>query len=268
VHYRLILIFMKKNHLSLTTLSLAALLALAPLGVQALTLDISGSVGASTTPGSGSSVSGSANGSNTNGSSGTGVDSNGNVSVTGSVSGSITPIAIDRADVDGTATATSAETISVPEAVRTQADLNAYASSAVRADKNIDGVVLSDSGVMVRYMQPAKLFGFIPVSVTVTTEVDSQGTVSVKYPWYRFLVAVGDKEELETAIQTRVDNALQTHASATGQTTISGGLTGSAVATTTVMLDAKMKAQLLSEVRSVMKSAVEASVDAQAANSR
>ncbi|MCE9643632.1 hypothetical protein K8Q93_00045 [Candidatus Parcubacteria bacterium] len=255
---------MKKNPLFLATLPIAALLALVPLGVQALAFDISSSVGASTTVGS-ASLSGSANGSAPSADAG----SDGNVSVTGSVSGSITPIAIDRADVDGTANA-SATTISVPEAVRTQADLNAYASSAVRADKNIDGVVLSDSGVMVRYMQPAKLFGFIPVSVTVTTEVDSQGTVSVKYPWYRFLVAVGDKEELETVIQSRVDSALEAHASESGQAAASAagsGLTGRTVATSTVMLDAKMKAQLLSEVRNVMKRAVEASVDAEAAAS-
>lgn len=274
------LLSMKKN---LLFIALSAAIVAAPYGAQALTYDIGGNAAASvSTPGINATVGGSVSGNANSSASSTGagsssasangattnatpsdnatLDATGSAGVTGS--GSIIPIAIDRADVDDSTEVTTSAEVSVPSAVHTQADLSAYASSAVRADKNIDGVVLSDSGVMVRYMQPAKLFGFIPVSVTVTTEVDNQGHVAVKYPWYRFLVSVGDKDKLEADIQSRVDAALAARMEAESRNTSQSSLTGSAVATTTVMLDVEAKAELLANVREAMQASVEANADA------
>src|SRR3990167_1635460 len=67
----------------------------------------------------------------------------------------------------------------VPSSVRTDADLQTYVNGEIEADSDLRAVEVSDS-VSVDYVQRAKLFGFIPVTVTVTTEVDADGKVSVR----------------------------------------------------------------------------------------
>src|SRR3989338_4119852 len=55
----------------------------------------------------------------------------------------------------------------VPSSVRTAADLQTYVNGEIEADSDLRAVEVSDS-VSVDYVQRAKLFGFIPVTVTVT----------------------------------------------------------------------------------------------------
>lgn len=63
-----------------------------------------------------------------------------------------------------------------------------YAERVAAIDKNVKKIVIDESGVQVNYRQPAKLFGFIPFSLTVSASVDNEGKVKVKFPWYTFFV--------------------------------------------------------------------------------
>lgn len=58
--------------------------------------------------------------------------------------------------------------------------------------------------------QSVKLFGFIPMTVVATVEVDAQGGVEVAYPWWAFLATGKDADSLGTRIVTALSNVLKT----------------------------------------------------------
>src|SRR3989344_3274603 len=74
-------------------------------------------------------------------------------------------------------------TVSTASAVATVSDLAAYAATVVRSDENAERAELSSDNVSLRYKQRAYLLGIIPIFATVTTTVESNGTVTVSYPW-------------------------------------------------------------------------------------
>lgn len=110
-----------------------------------------------------------------------------------------------------------AETETAPAtaaAVATDADLNAYASAAMRADERIEAVTFNEDNVEVRYDVHGRLLGFIPVTMTTQVEVASDGTVAVSYPWYRFLVATDADADIESELASQVDSSATFTASA------------------------------------------------------
>ena len=91
----------------------------------------------------------------------------------------------------------------------TDEDLSAYVESQMSADTNLKNVTHTDSSVTVAYKQPAKLFGLIPSSLTATTEIKADGTVTVSYPWYAFLYSkTVTSTDLETSISSTVSGLL------------------------------------------------------------
>jgi hypothetical protein len=231
--------------------AILALLIALPFITQALSIDaktgadISASVGGS----AGVSVTGASNSSaSASSSSETGAGTEGSVSGEASAVLSTGLVRIVRADVEvGSASRVA------PLSVRTDADLQAYVKGEIEADSGMQAVEISDS-VSVDYAQRAKLFGFIPVTVTVTTEVDTDGKVSVRYPWYGFLLAKASGDaDLKANIQSRVDSVRAGNVSA-------GAEAGAE-------FDANAKARLINEVRSALKSALEAQLQAESSAS-
>src|SRR3989344_3838308 len=55
-------------------------------------------------------------------------------------------------------------------------------------NSNITSVDMSEDDVALHYLAPAKLFGFIPMNITINVAADKEGKVKVKFPWYRFLL--------------------------------------------------------------------------------
>ncbi|MEK7641847.1 MAG: hypothetical protein AAB365_02525 [Patescibacteria group bacterium] len=123
-------------------------------------------------------------------------------------------------------------------------------AATVQSDENVTKVESDDESVSLWYKVPAKLFGFIPMGMTVRTTVGAAGEVKVSHPWYSFLVSSED-DDAEAVIQTEVNATL----GASGTTTDGDAkLTGAA------------KAAFVKAIHSGLKSTVgaQASVDASA----
>ncbi|MBM3271779.1 hypothetical protein FJY94_00610 [Candidatus Kaiserbacteria bacterium] len=81
-----------------------------------------------------------------------------------------------------------------PEAIATPEDLRSFVAATIEQHPQISAVHVEEAKVLVRYETPAKLFGFIPLTVTETIEVmpgkgDEEYAVSVHKPWYSFLLS-------------------------------------------------------------------------------
>lgn len=120
--------------------------------------------------------------------------------------------------------------------VQDRADLEAYAKVAMRSDEHIKAVESSGERVRMTYDKNARLFGFIPVVVVVHVEVDSEGNVSLQYPWYGFLLRKDDMA-IETALSSAAKATIDAHAS------VQAGMSP------------KLQATLLAELHAVLKTA-------------
>ena len=137
-------------------------------------------------------------------------------------------------------------TVSTASAVATESDLAAYAATVVRSDENAERAELSSDNVSLRYKQRAYLLGIIPIFATVTTTVESNGTVTVSYPWYGFLLSQEERVELESDLNAAVQGVVQSSASLNAE----GELT------------TRAQAQILEDVHAAMKQKLEASATA------
>ena len=180
---------------------------------------------------------------------------------------SIQPLIITRAHVDSGAVEA---TVSSPSGVETQADLSGYIAAEMKADKNISSVEAASGEVAVTYKQPAKLFGFIPVTIAATATVDASGNVEVSYPWYAFLM-VTNKSDLEARIQDSVSAELGANAAQSASVGQDGIVSGNASATGTVQANANANAsaqaqaatQLSAETQAKVVAAVKAAMQAE-----
>ena len=60
--------------------------------------------------------------------------------------------------------------------------------SEIEGDDAIKSVEITKENVNLKYAAKAKLFGFIPMKMSMDVSSDAEGRVKVKFPWYRFLV--------------------------------------------------------------------------------
>ena len=72
--------------------------------------------------------------------------------------------------------------------VQSMASLEAYAGASIRDDERLESVTLNEDTMTLRYRTDAAFLGFIPASMNVTASVTADGAVTVKYPWYSFLM--------------------------------------------------------------------------------
>jgi hypothetical protein len=83
----------------------------------------------------------------------------------------------------------------------------------------------SDNKVTVKYKRPAKLFGFIPMSVTeratVTVEDDGTRTADVGRSWWAFMAKVETKtDQFLAQLKSRLQTKANAGASVSGSTTL------------------------------------------------
>lgn len=105
----------------------------------------------------------------------------------------------------GNSTSTAAREAAPGTAISAEArQLRTRAATILASDAKVSAVAFSAQGVSLEYRQPAKLFGFVPVFVPVTVTVNASGSATVRYPWYRFLLA-GDEAGLAVKAQAAVD---------------------------------------------------------------
>jgi hypothetical protein len=121
-----------------------------------------------------------------------------------------------------------------PVAVATDADLDAYARGVIASDPHVHRVDSSADHVALSYDERAWLLGFIPTEVAATARIDADGTASVSYPWYRFLMATD-----QDAVQASVD---ETFAASGNRAAATGSLSANAQARFLADLHAAMQA--------------------------
>jgi hypothetical protein len=158
-------------------------------------------------------------------------------SIDASASADISPISLTRDSVDSDAGngVSGRGELKNAAMVATEEDLRAYARSVLEADVQLESTNLSQEAVTVVYKQPGRLLGIIPVSMTVAATVEQDGSVSLDYPWYGFMVA---KSVASTDLETALENQIQTTLAANNIT-----------ATTTGKLSARAQAEILHELQ-------------------
>jgi hypothetical protein len=92
--------------------------------------------------------------------------------------------------------------------VTTNADLKAYAHSAIRADDQVEGMRFTGETVEVKYKEQGRFLALLPVTFTVEAVTHADGTVEVKYPWYSFLT-VDNHDKVETELKVAIDSVLR-----------------------------------------------------------
>lgn len=108
-----------------------------------------------------------------------------------------------------------------PASASGTSSVRAQASALAAHDATVSKVELSSSKVSLTYHEPAKLFGFIVVSVPVTVSVDATGSANVEYPWYSFLLAT-DRVGLGVEAQAAAQSVIGTTSGSSASTKLSG----------------------------------------------
>lgn len=74
----------------------------------------------------------------------------------------------------------------------------------------MESLSLNFTKIEYKYKSDAKLFGFIPMSVLATVEIDETETATVKLPWWSFLVTGVEREEIGRTAKETLSNILKT----------------------------------------------------------
>lgn len=82
------------------------------------------------------------------------------------------------------------------EDANTANDFGLRVANAALENDTVTEIVTSDTETEVRYRTRLSLFGFIPVTTNAVARANSDGDVSVRYPWYRFLSRAQDDEKM------------------------------------------------------------------------
>jgi hypothetical protein len=89
--------------------------------------------------------------------------------------------------------------------ITTSADLATYDDIVVKARPSVTAINVDNTNgkIAIEYVQPAKLFGVFPATITGTVTVDAQGTAAVTFPWWAMFYAKD-----AAAVQTSVTGAV------------------------------------------------------------
>lgn len=81
-------------------------------------------------------------------------------------------------------------------------ELSSYAEKLLVEDPHIESISADSSSVSMRYDARAKMLGFVPMIVSVRAEVNSEGKVSISYPWYGGLLQKDDTPLVQNLSQS------------------------------------------------------------------
>ncbi len=115
-------------------------------------------------------------------------------------------------------------TYSVTESgrVRSVSGLESYLGASVQNDERLTSVAISDNRMDLTYKRDGRLLWIVPIQMGTRVSVDAEGEVSVRYPWYSFLVATDESRvDLEARLRGEV-NAVEAGLAANAEATRSG----------------------------------------------
>lgn len=125
---------------------------------------------------------------------------------------------LDRDDAkveNSTAGSASADT------VNTDGDLESYAAATLRDHESLENVDVTEDHVSLSFKEDARLFGFIPLTMTSRLMADANGNVTIVRPWYSFMV-MGTTERSTTDLKARVQAILSSAKTEDGHLTTRG----------------------------------------------
>ncbi len=96
-------------------------------------------------------------------------------------------------------------TVSSASSVRSIANLESYAASTIRKDERLESVEVKDDSLLLSYRKDTRFLGFLPGSMRAHVTVDASGDVSVRYPWYAFMMST---TESSSDLEARLDSEL------------------------------------------------------------
>ncbi len=120
-------------------------------------------------------------------------------------------------EVDHDSAKSASSTIKTPERVSNRGELRSFLNHIVKGDDRIADVHISSTTIETRYDMPAKFLWSIPTKLTANISIDSEGSVSVKYPWYAFLFAKHDSDlaaQLEQSASTTASTSFSANTQA------------------------------------------------------
>ena len=90
--------------------------------------------------------------------------------------------------------------------VRSEASLESYAAATARADERLESIVIEGNRLDMEYRKPAKFLWIIPSSILARVSIDAGQDVTVRYPWYSFLMGVDEsRADLAARLQAEID---------------------------------------------------------------
>ena len=119
--------------------------------------------------------------------------------------------------------------------VITKADLEAFASSTIEKDSNVEEIRFTKNQVEVGYKEHGKFLGLFKMLYKIRVIAHADGTVEVKYPWYAFLFAT-DRQGMQSEIDAAANSVLGGEASTTGN----------------ISLTANQAAELAAKIREIL----------------
>lgn len=72
------------------------------------------------------------------------------------------------------------------ETLETDADFTTFAKAETKNDADVHGVAATEKSVSVAFTDHARFFWLFPTTLTATTTVNADGTITFNYPWYNF----------------------------------------------------------------------------------
>ena len=90
-------------------------------------------------------------------------------------------------------------TVTSAAAVQSETELDVYTANVMRENANIRDIAVSETTVSVSHREHARIFGIFPTTVFARATVMSDGSISVKYPWYAFASAKASKLEAKVS---------------------------------------------------------------------
>ena len=87
-----------------------------------------------------------------------------------------------------------------------KAAITAVVEARVAEDANIKSADVSEDTVSIDYSEPARFLGFFHSNIGFTVSADASGRVKVKFPWYRFLFALGSDDSASATMHVYQHN--------------------------------------------------------------
>lgn len=93
------------------------------------------------------------------------------------------------------------------EDVRDNKDLRAFASTTLALDQNVEEISFSPTIVELGYRAHGSLLALVSVILPMKVKAESDGDVSIDFPWYSVLT-VAKKEEIKVELRDRVSQVI------------------------------------------------------------